>query len=240
MPTAWCVPDPGASWWFDFATADAGLGGSVRLTVLPEQAGARRRAWYWACLVGDGRPLVAVRDDDVEPPRGASLEIHASGLWSALHCETVDAHWTVGLEAFAVSFDDPLDAWGDERGDLVPLGFDLEWEAEASGPARQPCMVTGEVLVGTETVHVDARGWRGLDPGPLAWPGWSRLTGHWDDGPAVASFVVGDDIEARPVHEAPVRLRDATGEEVRLSRSLCRLAGPGGRTGAGWWERVAG
>ena len=38
--------------WFDFATVDASLGGSVRLA--RDLGGGR--AVYWACVVGDGRP----------------------------------------------------------------------------------------------------------------------------------------------------------------------------------------
>ena len=29
-------------------------------------------AWYWACVVGDGRPLVTVVDHDIPPPRRPS------------------------------------------------------------------------------------------------------------------------------------------------------------------------
>jgi len=95
--------------WFDFAAADASFGGSMRLA--RDITGGR--AVYWACIVGDGRPLVTVRDDDVPLPRGTVLEVRTSGLWSVIHTETPGAHWSVGLEAFALSLDDPNDAWGD-------------------------------------------------------------------------------------------------------------------------------
>ena len=212
--------------WFDFATVDARLGGSVRLT---RDFGAGRSV-YWACVVGEGRPLVTVRDDDVPLPRGATLEVQTSGLWSAIHTETPGEHWSVGLEAFALSLDDPTDAWADERGDLVPLGFDLEWEATAPGGVLHPCVVTGEVLVGDERIEVDALGWRGEDHGAPDWTRWSRRTGHWDDGNPLAPAAA--EVTWTPVREAPV-LAGA----VRLARSLCRLTGSG-RSGTGWWERV--
>jgi hypothetical protein len=213
--------------WFDFATPDASFGGSVRLA--RDITGGR--AVYWACAVGDGRPLVTVRDDDVPLPRGTALEVRTSGLWSVIHTETPGAHWSVGLEAFALSLDDPNDAWGDERGDLVPLGFDLEWEATASGTISHPCLVTGEVLVGAETIAVDAFGWRGEEHGAPDWSAWSRRTGHWSDGAPVTK--ADGDVEWASRHEAPV-LADG----VRLARSLCRLRGTAGRTGAGWRELV--
>ncbi len=126
--------DPGsAAGWeesfsFDFAAADGSLGGYVRLAVRQGDG----RAWYWAALVERGSPVVLVRDHDVELPPGRSLEVRASGLWADMTCETPLEHWTVGLEAFGVSLDDPAEAFGAERGDPMALGLDLEWEATAA------------------------------------------------------------------------------------------------------------
>lgn len=90
--------------------------------------------------------LLVVREDDLPAPSRADLDVRASGLWLSLVCETPGEHWTVGLEAFALSVDHP----DDERGDLVPLGLDIEWEA--------PGRVTGELLVGDERVELDVDG----------------------------------------------------------------------------------
>ena len=91
----------------------------------------------------DGRWLV-VRDD--EAPALVDGTIRAHGLWLSLVCETPGEHWSVGLEAFALAVDDPED----DRGDLVPLGLDLEWEA--------PGRVHGELLVGDAIVELDGPG----------------------------------------------------------------------------------
>jgi hypothetical protein len=153
-------------------------------------------AWFWAALVGPGRPLVALRDHEVPAPRWPSLEVRAPGLWAELVCEEPMDHWSVGLEAFAVAYDDPAEAWRSERGDPTALGSDLGWEAEgparpvawpgATGTAyRQPCRVHGEVLVGSERMAVDAFGsrshgwgprtwWEGTGPVGSAWA-WGRL-----------------------------------------------------------------
>jgi hypothetical protein len=88
----------------------------------------------------DGRWLV-VREE-VEAPRGRDFDVRGPGLWLSLVDEG-DGRWTIGLEAFALAVDD-LD---DERGDLVPLGLDLEWEA--------PGRVHGEVLVADDRWDVD-------------------------------------------------------------------------------------
>ena len=79
--------------------------------------------------------------------------MRTDGLWASLTCETRNEHWSVGMEAFAVGYDDPVDALASERGDRVALGFDLEWEREG-GLWR----VTGEVLVGDARVAIDTFG----------------------------------------------------------------------------------
>jgi hypothetical protein len=85
-----------------------------------------------------GRFLV-VRDDDLAP----GPDLRGPGLWLSRVCETPGAHWTVGLEAFALAVDHP----DDERGELVPLGLDVEWEA--------PGHLHGELLVGAERYELD-------------------------------------------------------------------------------------
>ena len=78
-------------------------------------------AWYWACLVGEGRPLVTVIDHEVALPKAPSLEIRADGLWADHIVETPFDHMTLGCEAFAVAVDDPAEVYGDLRGDRVPV-----------------------------------------------------------------------------------------------------------------------
>ena len=50
-------------------------------------------AWYWACVVGEGRPLVTVVDHDVRPPRPPSLEVRAEGLCRPQHRDAVRPHF---------------------------------------------------------------------------------------------------------------------------------------------------
>jgi hypothetical protein len=142
---------------------------------------------------------VLVRDHDVPLPRGRSLEVRTTGLWADHTCETPLEHWTVGVEAFGVSLDDPREAFGGERGDPCPLGLDLEWETMAGDGTgstapdvgsgyEQPCTVHGEVLVGSERIDLDGFGWRSHWWGDRDW--WSGEAGgrqvwaggHLEDG----------------------------------------------------------
>ena len=176
-------------WSFDFCAPDAGLGGFIGLTLHPRpQSGA----WYWAALVGAGRPYLLVRDLEIEAPRRpGSREIRADGLWADVNCETPFDHWSLGLEAFGVAMDDPDEALGAERGDRIGLGLDLEWEAVAGisgkeGDYAQPCDVHGEILVGAgsavETIAFEGHGGRRH----TWWPGapWLPLPGDRPAGQA--------------------------------------------------------
>lgn len=179
----------GESWYFDWASVDGALGGYVRLGLYPNLG----TAWYWACVVGEDRPLSIVIDHDVALPRAGSLEIRAEGLWADHTIETPFDHVSLGCEAFAVGVDDPAEVYrGDLRGDRVPFGLDLEWETVGPGPYPYPgtsryeipCRVHGEVLLGEEELEIDAIGQRDHSWGVRDWWafGWTWCSGGLDDG----------------------------------------------------------
>ena len=185
--------EPGAgelwneSWYLDVVDPAAGVAAYVRLGLYPNLG----RAWYWACVVGPDRPLVTVIDHDVPLPSGRSLEIRTEGLWADYNVESPCDHVSVGVEAFAVSLDDAADVYGDPRGDRVPFGLDLEWETDGDlypypGVDRYevPSLVSGEILVGQETIAIDGIGQRDHSWGERDWwtYGWSWMSGRFDDG----------------------------------------------------------
>lgn len=252
---SWESRHPGRreSWSFDFCAPDAGLGGFVGLTLHPPP---RTVAWYWAALVGTGRPYLLVRDLEIEPPRRSrSREVRADGLWADVNCETPFEHWSLGLEAFGVALDDPDEALGAERGDRTGLGLDLEWEAVAGvvgeeGDYDQPCDVHGEILVGAgsvvETIAFEGHGWRrhswggapaGVAPAAAAGTssraqagGW--LAGRLEDGSPYRA-AAGEVPDRHVLFRAPLRLEAG----AVLERSLCRFTA-GAAAGVGWHEEV--
>ena len=128
---------------------EAGISGSLTLAVDGSTASFR------AQVVVPDVGVVVVRDDEVPPPRlGRSRDdlvvVRAEGLWAELLCETPGEHWSFGLEAFGIRFDDEAEAASSDRGERVAVGFDLEWET--------PDRVVGEVLVGRGRYDVDGRG----------------------------------------------------------------------------------
>ena len=194
----------GESWYFDFASTDGSLGGYVRIGVYPHQSAA----WYWACLVGEGRPLVTVVDHDLVPPRRPSLEIRGDGLWADHTVEVPFDHMTLGCEAFALRLDDPAEAYGPMRGERVPFGLDLEWDTDGGaylyppGTTRYevPCRVHGEVLVGDERLASEAVGQRDHSWGTRDWwtVAWTWTAGWLEDGTRFHGTTVrlGDDVVA--------------------------------------------
>jgi hypothetical protein len=140
-------------WSLDFAD-DQGISGALRLTIAGDRH-AEPAASFDAQVVVPDVGVVVVRDDDVAAPRlgegrDALVVVRAEGLWAELLCETPGEHWSIGLEAFGVRFDDEAEAAASDRGERVPVGFDLEWET--------PDRVVGEVLVGRARYELTAGG----------------------------------------------------------------------------------
>jgi hypothetical protein len=135
----------GRAWSLEFADAD-GVAGSLRLTIPDDDAAAT----FAARVTLPGEGVVVVHDDEVPPPRGAQLVVRAEGLWAELLCETPGEHWSFGLEAFGVRFDDEAEAAASDRGERVAVGFDLEWET--------PDHVYGEILLGRRQFEFDGTG----------------------------------------------------------------------------------
>ena len=235
------------AWEIEFV-AESGVAGFVRLALLPSQG----VAWWWTSLLTPR--LVAVRDHEVPLPR-TGLEVRADGLWGELVCETPLEHWSVGLEAFGIAYDDPADAWGDEWGERLPVGLDLEWEAVSeagdlapAGPAPgpggvaycQPGRVHGEILVGPDRIPCSGTGFRSRASGVLDW--WSTRPHRrraWVSGKGEGIVDAGEGGTA--LGEAPVLVTAPGRPPVRLARTLCLVDGAGsGDGGVGWAESFPG
>ena len=74
------------------------------------------------------------------PRRARCSVVRAEGLWAELLCETPGEHWSFGLEAFGVRFDDAAEAAASDRGERVP------WASTSSG--RRPTASIGEDPLG--------------------------------------------------------------------------------------------
>ncbi len=178
------------SWYFDFANADGSLGGYVRTGLYPNQ----RCAWSWIYLVTD-EGTVSVRAHDVPLPKGDSLLMRSDALWCELICETPMEHWSIGVEAFGVLLDDPLDSYRGEIGTRIAVGLDLEWVSCAPAfhypyPLEMPNLhyqhagtVRGEILLGEEAMTFDGFGERDHSFGNRDWWqfGWNWASCYFNE-----------------------------------------------------------
>jgi hypothetical protein len=176
------------SYYFDFALPDGSLAGYVRLGLYPNWD----RAWYWAALVGPGRPLVIVADNHAPLPKPGSTGVHAGNYTATQEITEPFGPALVNLDATASVLTDPAAAYGDLTGaETTRLAFDLRWDT-VSGvyPYRDipryeiPCTVSGTVTVGGETIAIDAHGERDHSWGERDWwkVSWLWTSGRLDDG----------------------------------------------------------
>jgi len=226
-------PGPG-DWqehWHVELVTPIGLALYARLTVWPSE----QTAWWWtAVVVPDAPGPVLVRATDLAPPRAGALAVRGEGVWAELVCETPLEHWTIGLEAFGVRLDDPLDALRDERGERIAVGIDLEWETSGA-PERvdrgyaQPGTVHGDLLLGALTIPIDTVGTRMHEWGPAPWSSQRDARAHAVDpetrllvsasgrGELVADGLVTLLVDAPPValHRAVTTIESPSGTPVR-------------------------
>jgi hypothetical protein len=214
----------GESWGFEFTTRTAdgeALGGFTHITVYPRQ----QKCWFWAGIVGENRSYVLCRDHDLALPTTPVLELRGGSLWTHAICETPLEHWTVAMEAFALSFDDPFEAWRTEHGHRIGLAFDLEWESSQNAATVTssahlsstrydvPCEVNGILQLGDEEWTIVGTGWRHHEWGILDW----STVAPYRRANGVDS---GDLNNCRFVAEAPIQIENPNGAATQLLFTL--------------------
>jgi hypothetical protein len=85
-------------------------------------------AWFQAALLRVNQPPIVLAEEEIPNP-GSRWELRSSGLWADHNCETPLDHWSYGLEAFALAIDEPQQLVRDGVGDRVPIGWELDFEA---------------------------------------------------------------------------------------------------------------
>ncbi len=127
----------------------------------------RAQAGFYAVVQGRctaGLPTVVVAED---LPIGDRWEYRSSGLWAEQVHEAptdTDAHWSYGLEAFAIRLDDPAELLGRGYGDRCALGWELDvfvpLDSGASHTGDTGCAKSGrgEGLLLYENLELDING----------------------------------------------------------------------------------
>jgi hypothetical protein len=175
------------SWYFDFADAQQGFGGWIRLGLYPNQ----HTGWINALLCGPDMPTVAVNDfEAVLPDDPGAVRTDAIDL--ALEATEPLRTYRVKVRGRGHAYDDPAALLRGEAGRPVELTMDLVWTTAGTSyqyritPRYEiPCTVSGTVTVdGRELVAHEVAGQRDHSWGVRDWWAmdwvWSAL--HLDDG----------------------------------------------------------
>lgn len=177
------------SWYFDFVDAAQGLGGWVRLGLIPNQ----QTAWIQALVCGPGLPTIVIDDQAAALPADHG-SVRTEQLTLELSATVPLQTYRVRLQGRAQAYDDPsvLLQPGHDAGRAVDIALDLEF-GSVSTPYRYrltpryeiACAVSGSVSVDGRTHDLTGvpgqrdHSWGVRDWWTMDWV-WSAL--HLDDG----------------------------------------------------------
>ncbi|MET0701506.1 MAG: phosphotransferase [Mycobacterium sp.] len=175
------------SWYWDFVDPTQGVGGWIRLGLIPNQ----NTAWVQALLCGPDMPTIAINEFEVTPPEDAGV-LTGDSFEFAHAATTPLQRYTVTVKGRGESFDDPAALLRGEAGRPVELTMDLQWTSDGTPyqyritPRYEiPCTVTGVVTADGRSYTFDAvpgqrdHSWGVRDWWSMEWV-WSAL--HLDDG----------------------------------------------------------
>jgi hypothetical protein len=175
------------SWYFDFVDAAQGLGGWVRLGLIPNQD----TAWINALLCGPGMPTVAVNDLHAALPADPA-RVRTEKIDLGLSATVPLQRYRVTLRARGEAYDDPAGLLRGETGRPVEVGLDLEFTSVSTPylyritPRYEiACTVSGTATVDGRQYPLNAvpgqrdHSWGVRDWWSMDWT-WSAL--HLEDG----------------------------------------------------------
>jgi hypothetical protein len=183
-------PEPlwSESWYFDFVDEAAGIGGWIRLGLMPNQD----VAWINALVCGPAMPTVALVDFHAPLPADPG-EVVSGAIEMRHGAAEALRDYRVAVRGPASSYDDPAGLLvAGARGRPAELELDLHWRTEGVPFGYQvtpryeiPCAVTGSVVAAGATFDLAAApGQRDHSYGVRDWWSmdwvWSAI--HLDDG----------------------------------------------------------
>ena len=178
------------SHYLDFVADDGSVAGYVRIGLYPNMG----VTWWTAMVVGPDRPVVASVHYGLPLPAGPGLDLDADGY-------RIGATTGTPLQAMALSVHVPASVHPDaasvyrgEAGREAPMVLDLAWTTDGvpyhydlTTRYEVPCLVEGELTVGTERLPLSGQGQRDHSWGVRDWWafGWCWAAARLDDGTRV-------------------------------------------------------
>ncbi|XCI62959.1 phosphotransferase [Mycolicibacterium parafortuitum] len=175
------------SWYFDFVDPAQGVGGWIRLGLIPNQ----RHTWINGLLCGPGLPTIAVLDFQA-PPADDHTRVVSDGIELTQDATEPLQTYRVTLRGRGQAYDDPAGLLRGETGRPVDLTMDLTWTSvgapylyRVSPRYEIPCTVSGTVTAdGHSYEFTDSAGQRDHSWAARDWWGmdWVWSAFHLDDG----------------------------------------------------------
>lgn len=238
-------PEPlwNESWYWDFADPGQGVGGWIRLGLVPNQD----LAWINALICGPDMPTVALLDFHAPFPDDPN-DVHGDGI-ELRHAATVPLQeYRVEVRGPAQVYDDPSALLRGKAGRPAELTMNLVWTTTGTPYAYRiatryeiPCTISGTVTGDGRTYEFTAvPGQRDHSHGVRDWWSmdwvWSAL--HLDDGthlhgvdlrlPGMPAVSVGYiQPPGQPVIETTAVTADATLSEAGLPMTTTLTMEPG-------------
>jgi hypothetical protein len=180
----------GESYYMDFVTDDASLGGYIRVGWYPNQGAV----WFTVAIVEPGRPTIMVVSFD-SPADDLSTTSATGPHYSVdVQLESPLDTQRVKVEAVGESFVDVGEVYRGGKGEPVGVDLDLSWRTDGQpfhyGSTTRyeiPCLVEGRLRLNDRTVAIHDQGQRDHSWGVRDWWefGWCWCSARLTDGTRV-------------------------------------------------------
>jgi hypothetical protein len=178
------------SYYLDFVVEGGAIAGYVRIGLYPNLG----VTWWTTMVVGADRPLTASVAYDLPVAGGTGLVLSSHGVDMETVVEEPLAVMAVRGTAPGVVHSDPAAVYRGEPGEPTTVAMDLTWTTDGTPyhydlttRYEVPCLVRGEVTVGTERIAIEGQGQRDHSWGVRDWWafGWCWAAARLDDGTRV-------------------------------------------------------
>jgi hypothetical protein len=178
------------SYYLDFVSAGAEVGGYVRIGLYPNLG----VTWWTTMIVGPDRPMVASVSYDLPVIEGPGLALRAAGYEFDGVVEDPLRSMRVHGHVPGTTHHQPAAVYRGDAGGATTVDLDLTWTTDGTPyhydlttRYEVPCLVGGEVVVGGEGMVIDGQGQRDHSWGVRDWWafGWCWAAAQLDDGTRV-------------------------------------------------------
>ena len=178
------------SYYLDFVDGTGAVAGYIRIGLYPNMG----VTWWTAMIVGPGRPVVESVSYALPLPPDGGLDLATAGYQVATTTSSPLVAMALRGSVAATVHDDAGSIYRGDAGTPSTLGFDLTWATDGTPYHYDlttryeiPCLVEGQVTVGSERLAVSGQGQRDHSWGVRDWWafGWCWAAARLDDGTRV-------------------------------------------------------